>query len=123
MPNLYIILVLWTATTFPFVQDMPSCRGNALWPFAGLKTYFNLLWQIKDALRNDPRYRSVKHEDREALFNEYISELKAADGQLDRVGKERNNEEVRETGFPFFYFLLFVCPLVVIHTLLIYFNT
>ena len=66
-------------------------------------------------MRDDPRYRSVKHEDREALFNEYISELRAGDGQMDRAGKERNNEEVRETSLHFYYFP-FVCFLVVIHT-------
>lgn len=56
-------------------------------------------WQVKDSLRDDPRYRSVKHEDREVLFNEYISELKAAEEELQRVLKDKHNEEVREIAF------------------------
>lgn len=54
---------------------------------------------MKDSLRDDPRYRSVKHEDREVLFNEYISELKAAEEELQRVLKDKHNEEVREIAF------------------------
>ncbi|KAM7469951.1 hypothetical protein LguiA_008134 [Lonicera macranthoides] len=49
--------------------------------------------KMKDGLRNDPRYKSVKHEDREALFNEYISELKSAEEEAERVAKAKREEE------------------------------
>lgn len=50
---------------------------------------------MKDSLRIDPRYKSVKHEDREALFNEYLSELKAAEQEVARLAKAKHDEEVR----------------------------
>lgn len=54
----------------------------------------NSRWsKVKDNLRNDPRYKSIKHEDREIFFNQYISELKAAEAESERVLKEKNNEE------------------------------
>ncbi|KAK4373432.1 hypothetical protein RND71_008816 [Anisodus tanguticus] len=54
----------------------------------------NTRWsKVKDSLRNDPRYKSVKHEDREALFNEYISELKAAEKEVARIAKAKHDEE------------------------------
>ncbi|XP_020525339.1 pre-mRNA-processing protein 40C [Amborella trichopoda] len=49
--------------------------------------------KVKDSLRNDPRYKSVKHEDREVLFLEYISELKAAEQEADRAAKAKREEE------------------------------
>lgn len=49
---------------------------------------------MKDSLRNDPRYKSVKHEDREVLFNEYISELKAAEEEAERAAKAKREEQV-----------------------------
>ncbi|KAK9106363.1 hypothetical protein Syun_022374 [Stephania yunnanensis] len=49
--------------------------------------------RVKDSLRNDPRYKSVKHEDREAIFNEYISELKAAEEEAERVSKAKREEQ------------------------------
>lgn len=49
---------------------------------------------MKDSLRNDPRYKSVKHEDREVLFNEYISELKAAEEQAELAAKAKRDEQV-----------------------------
>ncbi|KAL3502269.1 hypothetical protein ACH5RR_036718 [Cinchona calisaya] len=53
----------------------------------------NSRWsKVKDSLRSDPRYKSVKHEDREALFNEYTSELKVAE-EMERVTKDKNSEE------------------------------
>ncbi|KAJ8564843.1 hypothetical protein K7X08_001303 [Anisodus acutangulus] len=54
----------------------------------------NTRWsKVKDSLRNDPRYKSVKHEAREALFNEYISELKAAEQEVARIAKAKHDEE------------------------------
>ncbi|XP_068646945.1 pre-mRNA-processing protein 40C-like isoform X2 [Aristolochia californica] len=49
--------------------------------------------RVKDGLRNDPRYRTVKHEDREVLFNEYITELKAAEEEAERALKAKRNEQ------------------------------
>lgn len=53
---------------------------------------------MKDSLRSDPRYKSVKHEDRETLFNEYLSELKAAEQEVARIAKAKHDEEV--SSFP-----------------------
>ncbi|GKA73936.1 pre-mRNA-processing protein 40C isoform X1, partial [Tanacetum coccineum] len=49
--------------------------------------------KVKDILRNDPRYKSVKHEDREAIFNEYISELTEFDEEAERESKAKRAEE------------------------------
>ncbi|KAK2972597.1 hypothetical protein RJ640_007066 [Escallonia rubra] len=49
--------------------------------------------KVKDSLRNDPRYTSVKHENREVLFNEYISELKSVKEEAERVAKAKREEE------------------------------
>eukprot|EP00268_Persea_americana_P023274 TRINITY_DN22924_c0_g1_i1.p1 TRINITY_DN22924_c0_g1~~TRINITY_DN22924_c0_g1_i1.p1 ORF type:complete len:1089 (-),score=274.03 TRINITY_DN22924_c0_g1_i1:759-4025(-) len=49
--------------------------------------------RVKDSLRNDPRYKSVKHEDREVLFNEYISELKAAEEEAEWAEKAKREEQ------------------------------
>ncbi|KAK8699559.1 hypothetical protein V6N13_115642 [Hibiscus sabdariffa] len=54
----------------------------------------NSRWsRVKDSLRDDPRYKSVKHEDREVLFNEYISELRAIEEKTERKEKVRKEEE------------------------------
>ncbi|XP_031477096.1 pre-mRNA-processing protein 40C isoform X1 [Nymphaea colorata] len=49
--------------------------------------------RMKDSLRGDPRYKSVKHEEREILFNEYISELKAAEQEAERAARAKKEEE------------------------------
>lgn len=51
---------------------------------------------MKDSLRSDPRYKSVKHEDREKLFNEYVAELKAAVEETAQKAKAKQDEEVRQ---------------------------
>ncbi|KAI4357005.1 hypothetical protein L6164_000983 [Bauhinia variegata] len=54
----------------------------------------NSRWsRVKETLRNDPRYKSVKHEDREIFFNEYISELKAAEQAVEREAKAKREEQ------------------------------
>ncbi|TYG83552.1 hypothetical protein ES288_D01G177200v1 [Gossypium darwinii] len=54
----------------------------------------NSRWsRVKDSLRDDPRYKCVKHEDREVLFNEYISELKAIEEKAERKDKVKKEEE------------------------------
>ncbi|XP_065849014.1 pre-mRNA-processing protein 40C isoform X2 [Euphorbia lathyris] len=56
----------------------------------------NSRWsKVKESLRNDPRYKSVKHEDREMLFNEYLSELKAAEDETEREAKAKREEQER----------------------------
>lgn len=60
---------------------------------------------MKESLRNDPRYKSVRHEDREVLFNEYISELKAAEDGAEREAKIRREEQV----YAFIFLILNVC--------------
>lgn len=49
--------------------------------------------KVKDILRSDPRYKSVKHEEREDLFNEYISELKESEVEAERAAKAKRDEE------------------------------
>ncbi|KAL7180845.1 hypothetical protein ACSBR1_039832 [Camellia fascicularis] len=49
--------------------------------------------KVKDSLRNDPRYKSIKHEDREILFNEYIAELKSAEVEVERAAKAKLEEQ------------------------------
>ncbi|KAL1561633.1 pre-mRNA-processing protein 40C-like [Salvia divinorum] len=49
--------------------------------------------KVKDSLRSDPRYKSVKHEDREKLFNEYVAELKAAVEETAQKAKAKQDEE------------------------------
>ncbi|KAM7270956.1 hypothetical protein ACFE04_030170 [Oxalis oulophora] len=54
----------------------------------------NSRWsKVKDSLRNDPRYKSVRHEDREIVFNEYLSELMAVEGEADREAKAKREEQ------------------------------
>nr|XP_007131664.1 hypothetical protein PHAVU_011G031500g [Phaseolus vulgaris]ESW03658.1 hypothetical protein PHAVU_011G031500g [Phaseolus vulgaris] len=55
---------------------------------------FNSRWsRVKESLRDDPRYKSVRHEDREVLFNEYLSELKAAEYAAERETKAKREEQ------------------------------
>lgn len=49
--------------------------------------------RVKDSLRNDPRYKSVKHEDREVFFNEYLYELKAAE-EAERDARGKTEEQL-----------------------------
>ncbi|XP_048440932.1 pre-mRNA-processing protein 40C isoform X2 [Pyrus x bretschneideri] len=49
--------------------------------------------RVKDSLRNDPRYKNVRHEDREVLFNEYILGLKAVEEEAEREAKAKRDEQ------------------------------
>lgn len=71
-----------------------------------------IFWQVKDSLRSDPRYKSIKHEDREIFFNQYISELKAAEAESERVLKEKNNEEVGDLIYYYYFFSLEMCDFI-----------
>ncbi|KAJ0095635.1 hypothetical protein Patl1_15737 [Pistacia atlantica] len=59
----------------------------------GFKQLLEEALEVKESLRNDPRYRSVKHEDREVIFNEYVSELKAAEEEVEREAKAKREEQ------------------------------
>ncbi|XP_022146153.1 pre-mRNA-processing protein 40C [Momordica charantia] len=75
---------LWAASTTSF-KSMLRERGDI---------NVNSRWlRVKDSLRDDPRYRSVKHEEREMLFNEYIFELKAVEEEKQRESKTRKEEQ------------------------------
>lgn len=50
---------------------------------------------MKDSLRNDPRYKSVKQEHREVLFNKYLSDLKAVEEEAEREAKTKRDEQVK----------------------------
>lgn len=49
---------------------------------------------MKESLRNDPRYKAVKHEDRDLVFNEYIFELRAVEQVAERETKAKREEQV-----------------------------
>ncbi|XP_064975820.1 pre-mRNA-processing protein 40C-like isoform X1 [Musa acuminata AAA Group] len=49
--------------------------------------------RIKESLRDDPRYKAVKHEQRETLFIEYIAELKSAVDEVERSAKAKRDEQ------------------------------
>ncbi|GAB2233609.1 hypothetical protein Droror1_Dr00002835 [Drosera rotundifolia] len=49
--------------------------------------------RVKESLRDDLRYQFVRHEEREILFNKYISELKAADAEAEQVAKVNREEQ------------------------------
>lgn len=54
----------------------------------------NSRWsKVKDSFRHDSRYKGVKHEEREALFNEYISELKASEDEAEQAAKAKREEQ------------------------------
>ncbi|XP_057478904.1 pre-mRNA-processing protein 40C isoform X1 [Actinidia eriantha] len=49
--------------------------------------------KVKDSLRNDPRYKCVKHEDREILFNEYVFEIKFVEEEAERAERAKQEEQ------------------------------
>ncbi|KAL7609464.1 pre-mRNA-processing protein 40C [Lactuca sativa] len=63
------------------LKDNKDISSNSRW------------YKVKDILRNDPRYKSVRHEDREAIFNEYISELKVCEDEAESIAKAKRDEE------------------------------
>ncbi|KZV28352.1 pre-mRNA-processing protein 40C [Dorcoceras hygrometricum] len=73
-----------TAATSSFksmLQDNRDINSNSRW------------YKVKDGLKSDPRYKSVNHEDREKLFNEYIAERKAAEEEMERKSRAQKDEE------------------------------
>ncbi|XP_073276275.1 pre-mRNA-processing protein 40C isoform X2 [Primulina huaijiensis] len=73
-----------TAATSSFksmLQDNSDITSSSRWS------------KVKDSLKSDSRYKSVNHEDREKLFNEYIAELKAAEEETERKSRAKKDEE------------------------------
>ncbi|XP_030482648.2 pre-mRNA-processing protein 40C [Cannabis sativa] len=71
-----------TASSFKsLLQEKGDITVNSRWS------------RVKDSLRDDPRYKSVKHEDREALFNEYLSDLRAVEEESEREAKAKREEQ------------------------------
>ncbi|KAK4264142.1 hypothetical protein QN277_029471 [Acacia crassicarpa] len=69
------------ASFYSMLQERGDITVNSRWS------------RVKESLRNDPRYKSVRHEDRDVLFNEYISELRAADQAAERETKAKKEEQ------------------------------
>jgi transcription elongation regulator 1 len=51
---------------------------------------------VKENFRSDPRYKAVKHEERENAFNEYIAELKSAEREVEQAAKAKVDEQVSQ---------------------------
>lgn len=54
--------------------------------------------RVKDSLRYDPRYRAVNHDEREMLFDKYLSELRATEegAEQETKAKREEQEKLRE---------------------------
>lgn len=68
-----------------------------------------MLLQIKDKLRDDPRYRTVRREDRETLFNSYVAELQAVELEAERKAKAKREEEVYFSSFKWMTLYVYDC--------------
>ncbi|XP_047066109.1 pre-mRNA-processing protein 40C-like isoform X1 [Lolium rigidum] len=51
--------------------------------------------KVKEKFRSDPRYKAVKHEERENAFNEYIAELKSAEREVEQAAKAKVDEQAK----------------------------
>ncbi|CAM0956739.1 unnamed protein product [Alopecurus aequalis] len=51
--------------------------------------------KVKENFRSDPRYKAVKHEERENAFNEYIAELKSAEREVEQAAKAKVDEQTK----------------------------
>lgn len=51
--------------------------------------------KVKEHIRSDPRYKAVKHEERENVFNEYIAELKSAEREVEQAAKAKVDEQAK----------------------------
>ncbi|KAM3408609.1 hypothetical protein ACQJBY_001606 [Aegilops geniculata] len=51
--------------------------------------------KVKENFRSDPRYKAVKHEERENAFNEYIAELKSAEREVEQAAKAKVDEQAK----------------------------
>ncbi|XP_074328518.1 pre-mRNA-processing protein 40C isoform X2 [Apium graveolens] len=54
--------------------------------------------KVKDSIRNEPCYKSVKHEDREFLFDEFISDLKSSEQEAEKIVKAKREEEAMRSN-------------------------
>ncbi|PWZ22753.1 Pre-mRNA-processing protein 40C [Zea mays] len=53
--------------------------------------------KVKENFRSDPRYKAMKHEERETIFNEYIVELKSAEQEAEQAAKAKVDEQASWT--------------------------
>ncbi|WVZ59373.1 hypothetical protein U9M48_009523 [Paspalum notatum var. saurae] len=51
--------------------------------------------KVKENFRSDPRYKAMKHEERETIFNEYIAELKSAEQEAEQAAKAKVDEQAK----------------------------
>ncbi|KAL6640918.1 hypothetical protein ACP70R_019099 [Stipagrostis hirtigluma subsp. patula] len=51
--------------------------------------------KVKENFRSDPRYKAMKHEERENVFIEYISELKSAEQEAEQAAKAKVDEQAK----------------------------
>ncbi|KAL6883761.1 hypothetical protein ACP4OV_011175 [Aristida adscensionis] len=51
--------------------------------------------KVKENFRSDPRYKAIKHEERENIFIEYISELKSAEQEAELAAKAKVDEQAK----------------------------
>ncbi|AQK65003.1 Pre-mRNA-processing protein 40C [Zea mays] len=51
--------------------------------------------KVKENFRSDPRYKAMKHEERETIFNEYIVELKSAEQEAEQAAKAKVDEQAK----------------------------
>ncbi|XP_062200710.1 pre-mRNA-processing protein 40C-like isoform X2 [Phragmites australis] len=51
--------------------------------------------KVKENFRSDSRYKAMKHEERETIFNEYIAELKSAEREAEQAAKAKVDEQAK----------------------------
>ncbi|XP_062205113.1 pre-mRNA-processing protein 40C-like isoform X2 [Phragmites australis] len=51
--------------------------------------------KVKENFRSDPRYKAMKHEERENTFNEYITELKSAELEAEQAAKAKVDDKAK----------------------------
>lgn len=62
-------------------------------------------FQVKEDVRSDKRYKAVKHEERETLFEEYVAELKAAEVEAEQSSKANLDEQVCHYSIYYFFWI------------------
>ncbi|MCO5606517.1 hypothetical protein L7F22_060705 [Adiantum nelumboides] len=75
------------------IQSAAAAGFKAMLTELGEVTTSSRWSKVKDKLRNDPRYKTVMREEREALFNAFVGELRAAEQEVERAAKAKREEE------------------------------
>ncbi|KAI5072388.1 hypothetical protein GOP47_0012996 [Adiantum capillus-veneris] len=75
------------------IQSAAAAGFKAMLTELGEITSSSRWSKVKDKLRNDPRYRTVMREEREALFNAFVGELRSAEQAAERAVKAKREEE------------------------------